>query len=161
MKMCYSICVFVPTLLWAWPVFRTTCWAKSRSFTCYMCCRGLECWLTTATRSSTARGWRCPTSPGFLSTTAMLYHFLLSCRTTGRSVDRERIERVLCVPYCVSPWVHLHFCLYCPFNCILFHKFSWWLSVFSLLSSGLISALLVLSTTYISLWKSLYPWYNP
>ena len=36
--------------------------------------------------------------------------------------------------------------LYGPFNCISFHKFSRQLSVFSLCSSGLISALLVLST---------------
>ena len=42
------------------------------------------------------------------------------------------------------------FCLYGPFNCISFHKFSRQLSVFSLCSFSLISALLVL----ISLWKS-------
>ena len=45
----------------------------------------------------------------------------------------------------------VYFCLYDPFNCILFHKFPWQWSVFSLCSSGLISVLLVLST----LWKSL------
>ena len=45
------------------------------------------------------------------------------------------------------------FRLYCPFNCISFHKFSWQLSVFLLCSSGLITVLLVLST-YFSLWKS-------
>ena len=41
------------------------------------------------------------------------------------------------------------FCLYGPFNCISFHKFSRQLSAFSLCSSGLISALLVLSTIYL------------
>ena len=41
------------------------------------------------------------------------------------------------------------FCLYGPFNCILFHKFSRQLSVFSLCSCGLSSALLVLSTVFI------------
>ena len=46
------------------------------------------------------------------------------------------------------------FRLYGPFNCIPFHKFSRQLSASSLCSSGLISALLVLSTIYISLWKS-------
>ena len=49
------------------------------------------------------------------------------------------------------------FCLFGPFNCISFHKFSRQLSVFSLSSCGLSSALLVLSTEcllYISLWKS-------
>ena len=72
-----------------------------------------------------------------------------------------------------SPWAHLHvvgilwfmskpqtnracpflfilflclFLSYDPFNCIPFHKFSRQFSVFSLCSSGLISALLVLST---------------
>ena len=43
----------------------------------------------------------------------------------------------------------VHFCLYGPFNCISFHKFSWQLSAFSLCSSGLISAVLVLSTLYL------------
>ena len=38
------------------------------------------------------------------------------------------------------------FCPYSPFNCISFHKFSRQISVFWLCSSGLISALLVLST---------------
>ena len=46
------------------------------------------------------------------------------------------------------------FCLCGPFNCISFHKFSGQLSAFSLCYSGLISALLGLSTIYISLWKS-------
>ena len=41
------------------------------------------------------------------------------------------------------------FCLYGPFNCISFHKFSRQLSAFSLCSSGLISALFVLSTIYL------------
>ena len=40
----------------------------------------------------------------------------------------------------------VYFCLYGPFNCISFRKFSWQLSAFSLCSSGLISALLVHST---------------
>ena len=47
------------------------------------------------------------------------------------------------------------FCLYGPFNYISLHKFSWQLSVFSLCSSGLISALLLLSTVYIPLYESL------
>ena len=40
-------------------------------------------------------------------------------------------------------------CLYGPFNCISFHKFSQTLSVFSLCSSGITSVLLVLSTIYL------------
>ena len=41
------------------------------------------------------------------------------------------------------------FCLYGSFNCISFHKSSRRLSVFSLCSAGLISALSVLSTVYL------------
>ena len=48
------------------------------------------------------------------------------------------------------------FCVYhCPSNCISFHKFSPQLSAFSLCSSGLISALLVLSTMYLVMKVSL------
>ena len=47
------------------------------------------------------------------------------------------------------------FCLYDPFNCISFHKFSWQLSAFC--SSGLISALLVLSTIYLFIKVSFGP----
>ena len=43
----------------------------------------------------------------------------------------------------------VYFCLYGPFNCISFHKFSRQLSVFWPRSSGLISALPVLSTIYL------------
>ena len=43
----------------------------------------------------------------------------------------------------------VYFYLYGPFNCLSFHKFSWQLSVFSLCSFELISALLVLSTIYL------------
>ena len=42
----------------------------------------------------------------------------------------------------------VYFCLYCPFNCISFHKFFRQLSAFSLCSFGLISALLVFSGRY-------------
>ena len=45
------------------------------------------------------------------------------------------------------------FCVRGPFSCISFHKFSQQLSVFSLCSSGLISALLVFQLC-IPLWKS-------
>ena len=49
------------------------------------------------------------------------------------------------------------FCLYSPFNCISFHKFSRQLYAFSLCSSGLISALLVLSTIYLFMKVSISP----
>ena len=53
--------------------------------------------------------------------------------------------------YCVS------FCLYGPFNCISFHKFSGELSAFSLCSSGLISALFVISTIHLFMKVSFSP----
>ena len=49
------------------------------------------------------------------------------------------------------------FCLYGPFNSISFHKFSRQLFVFSLCSSGLHSALMVLSTIYLFMKVSLSP----
>ena len=49
------------------------------------------------------------------------------------------------------------FCLCGPFNCISFPKFSRQLSVLSLCSSGLISALLVLSAIYLFLKVSFSP----
>ena len=49
------------------------------------------------------------------------------------------------------------FCLYSPFNCISFHKFSRQQSVFSLCSSGPISALLVLSNIHLFMRVSLGP----
>ena len=51
----------------------------------------------------------------------------------------------------------VYFSLYGPFNCISFHKFSQQLSIFSLCSSGLISALLVLSTKYLFMKVSFSP----
>ena len=65
-------------------------------------------------------------------------------------------ELAHCFLFCSCIW----FCLYGPFNCILFLKFSRRLPSFSLCSSRLIFALLVFST--ISLAESLLqPWYNP
>ena len=49
----------------------------------------------------------------------------------------------------------LYFCLYGPFNCTAFHKFSRQLSAFSLCCSGLISACLALSTMYLFMKVSL------
>ena len=49
------------------------------------------------------------------------------------------------------------FCLYSPFSCISFHKFSRQLSAFSLCSCGLISAVLDFSTLYLFMKVSLSP----
>ena len=43
----------------------------------------------------------------------------------------------------------VYFCLYGSFNCISFHKFSRQLSAFLICSSGLISAVLILSATFL------------
>ena len=51
----------------------------------------------------------------------------------------------------------IYFSLYGPFNCISFHEFFQQLSVFSLCSSGLISALLVLSTVFLFMKVSFSP----
>ena len=53
------------------------------------------------------------------------------------------------------------FLSYDPFTCISFHKFSRQLSVFSLCSPSLISALLVLSTIYLFLQVSLNGFRDP
>ena len=47
----------------------------------------------------------------------------------------------------------VYFCLYGPFSCTSFPKFSLQLSAFSVCSYGLISALMVLSSICISPWK--------
>ena len=52
-------------------------------------------------------------------------------------------------PFCSA--LGVYFCLCGSFNCISSHKFSRQLSAFSLCSSGLISALLILSTIYLFL----------
>ena len=51
----------------------------------------------------------------------------------------------------------VYFCLYGFFNCISFHQFSRQLSVFSLCSPGLISALFALSTIYLFMKVSFSP----
>ena len=51
----------------------------------------------------------------------------------------------------------VYFCLYGPFSCISFHKFSRQLSAFSICSSGLIFASLVLSTIILFLKVSFSP----
>ena len=51
----------------------------------------------------------------------------------------------------------VYFCLYGPFNCISFFKFSKQLSVFSPCSSGLITTLFVLSTIYLFMKVSFSP----
>ena len=55
--------------------------------------------------------------------------------------------------FCSCVW----FCPYGPFNSVSFHKFPRQLSAFSLCPSGLISALLVLSTAYLCMKVSFSP----
>ena len=77
---------------------------------------------------------------------------LLSTQT-NRSVGGLAVRARPLFLFCLC----VYFCLYGPFTCILFHKFSRQLSAFSLRSSGLISALLVLSTTCLFMKVSLSP----
>ena len=75
----------------------------------------------------------------------------IRCETFCFNVTRERCMLLLAHSFLFCSCVC--FCHYGPFNCISFHNFSRQLSVFSLCSSGFISALLVLSTTYLSFMK--------
>ena len=54
----------------------------------------------------------------------------------------------------------VYFCLHGPFHCVSFHKLSQQLSAFSLCSSGLIAAILVLSTILYLYESFLQPWYD-
>ena len=55
----------------------------------------------------------------------------------------------------------VYFCLYGPFNCISFHKFSRHLAAFLLYSFGLISASSVPSAIDLFYESLPQPWYNP
>ena len=66
---------------------------------------------------------------------------------------RHKLTELAHSLFCSCVW----FCLYGPFNCISFHKFSRQLSDFSLCSSGLISALLALLIMYLFMKVSLSP----
>ena len=69
------------------------------------------------------------------------------------------VQPSLSTPFIFSAYIN--FCLYVPFNCVSFHESSQQLSIFSLCSTGLISALSDLSTI-LSLYESLpQPWCNP
>ena len=63
----------------------------------------------------------------------------------------------LCLWHKPTERAHSFLCLYGPFNCISFNRFSQQLSAFSLCSLGLISALLVLSSIYLLMKVSLSP----
>ena len=72
-----------------------------------------------------------PSRGGYVELTELAHSFLFCCR--------------------------VGFCLCGPFNCIWFQKSFWQISAFLLCSSGLISALLVLSTICLLIWKSPSP----
>ena len=100
--------------------------------------------------------------------------FSVSCQVCNRSVSGNAFcwlcvpagspSRGLCLWHKPTELAHsflfcscFYFCLYGPFNCILFHTFSRRLLAFPLCSSGLISALLVLSTVSLFMKVSLNP----
>ena len=118
------------------------CW-----FSCFFCLRSLYMeWPSLSSPTETLSGLLQIPSPRVTFTWWECYGL---CH---RNKPTELAHSWFCSCVC--------FCLYGPFTWISFHKFSRQLSAFSLCSSGLISAVLVLST--ISLYKSLpQPWYNP
>ena len=73
------------------------------------------------------------------------------CCVNVKDINHPRVLIAFLFCSCVC------FCLFGPFNFILFNEFSRQLSVFPLCSSGLISALLVLSTIYLFMKVSLSP----
>ena len=91
-----------------------------------------------------------------------------TCRPSPRA--HLHVLGMLSLMPCLKPTELVHsslfrscvsFCLYGPFNCILFHTFSRQLSTFSLCSSGLISALMVPSTIYLFYESLPQPLHNP
>ena len=120
--------------------------------TCHFCrqlCGGFMYKLTDQTTCRTVRFWLFPsevtsfhTGPHGLTVTWW------GCCSSCLWQKPTKLAHPFLFCFCVC------FCLCGPFNCISFHKFSWQLSAFSLCSSGLNSALLVLSTT-LSLHESL------
>ena len=77
-----------------------------------------------------------------------------------RSISFISWRRILDTPKLALSFLSsssIYFCLCGPFNCISIHKYSQQLSIFWLCSSGLISALLVLSTKYLFMNVSFSP----
>ena len=122
---------------------------------------------------------------GMLKRRTTLYYGMLKHKTTFILFQVHTWPRGLTFPWCGccglclwhKPTELAHtfllcscvcLCLYGPFNCISFHKFSRQLPAFSLYSSGLISALFFWSYfcpigpfNYVSLYESLpQPWYH-
>ena len=92
--------------------------------------------------------------PSGLSQSDFFPTYFVSCN--GPCAPKEKWHRkdhiiiiIIITNQSSLPCSCVSFCLYGPFHCISFHKFSRQLSAFSLCSSGLISAVLVLSTIYL------------
>ena len=81
------------------------------------------------------------------------FHFTVLFVPTGSPSHGGDVA--VCLSFLLCSCVY--FCLYGPFNCISFNKYSRQLSAFSLCSSGLISASLVLSTTHLFVKVSFSP----
>ena len=92
-------------------------------------------------------------SPGQLS---FMYCKIISRLDTCRHARRQR-QKPAELAHSFLFCYRVYFCLYGPLNCFSFHEFSRQLSAFSLCSSGLKSASLVLSTIYLFVKVSLSP----
>ena len=96
----------------------------------------------------------CPSPSLFLSVCSLLHQCVLLC--LHLCLHGYAHMRLICYFSILTELVYsflfcpcVYFCLYGPFNCISFHIFSQQLSAFSLSSSSLISALLVLSALHL------------
>ena len=90
----------------------------------------------------------------FLVKKNKLVRLIVPAGSPSRSVDVAVYVSNINQPSLPTPFLFCScvcFCLHGPFNCISFHKFSRPLSAFSLCSSSLISALLVLAAIHLSM----------
>ena len=100
--------------------------------------------------------WRCMMGVFMIHRLYTLFFFYAESSTAHlyvvgmlRFVSFDINQQSLSTPFYSA--LGVYFCLYGPFNCVSFHKFSRQFSAFSSFSSGLISTLFVLSTIYLFL----------
>ena len=143
-------------------------------FTCgLMTCTGLSIWCRRVLNVSFVLRWPCAVdrmlksklTPWCRTAVALIWPSQLTGQKAEYALSVCLLLSLssLCLHLCLK-LAHtflfcscVYFCLYDPFKCISFHKSSRQLSTFSLCSSGLISALLVLSTTYLFMKVSFSP----
>ena len=104
-------------------------------------------WMVCASATSFLYGMTCTTQvPSIIIISCLVLHPGIRWGWCGLCFGHKPTELAHSFVFCSCA----NFCLYGPSNCISFHKFSRQFSTFSLCSSGLNSALWVLSTIYLS-----------